>query len=136
MWPEGGGGARRTLKHPDDACAMAVEGDVVVTGCDDGQVRLWSLSSGTLTRSFDWGRTQGRMSALALCGGLLACGGEYDGFATVWSIGGSEAERLARGEGGGEGVNALVFVGGGGRLVVGQKDGPALRVFEAGEGGG
>ncbi|MFV8754590.1 AAA family ATPase [Nannocystaceae bacterium ST9] len=45
----------RALPHPEDvhACAISSDGATLLTGCDDGRVRLWSRISGELIAGFE-----------------------------------------------------------------------------------
>ncbi len=57
LWrvPSGEELKQRTLRHPDSVVSMAVDraGQFVLSGCADGQVRLWDIRSGQLVRSLD-----------------------------------------------------------------------------------
>eukprot|EP00322_Chrysochromulina_rotalis_P000858 CAMPEP_0115877626 /NCGR_PEP_ID=MMETSP0287-20121206/26326_1 /TAXON_ID=412157 /ORGANISM="Chrysochromulina rotalis, Strain UIO044" /LENGTH=553 /DNA_ID=CAMNT_0003333159 /DNA_START=108 /DNA_END=1765 /DNA_ORIENTATION=- len=86
------------LEHPNWVFSVSVEGDLVATGCRDGLVRLWSLSSFVCVRAIDHrapvpdGSTAGAESELPcavysvlLRGGVLVSGGE-DHFLRIWSL--------------------------------------------------
>ena len=81
------GRVHHTLSHPDWAIALAVDGAVCATGCDDGFVRMWDLGSGKLMRCFDTGHHVIR--AIALRGDLLATGSGVTGYdrpIRLWSL--------------------------------------------------
>ncbi|KAL3930146.1 MAG: hypothetical protein SGPRY_001666 [Prymnesium sp.] len=61
-----------TLHHPRRVSCVSLEGMWAVTGCYDGMVRLWCLGSFSCARVFSHG---GSLTAVHLCGGLIASGG-------------------------------------------------------------
>lgn len=65
-----GGASRRTLHHPHWVNVVAVEGDTLATGCQDGVVRTFSIASGQRTREL---RADGMVRAVALCGSAARC---------------------------------------------------------------
>lgn len=88
LWPAGGGPSRHTMKHPERAYGVSVQGDAVATACGDGVVRVWSLVTGECAHALR-GHTQAVVS-VSLQGRLLASGA-YDwkvpGSARVWWLG-------------------------------------------------
>lgn len=94
------GTLKRTLKHLRCVNSVAVSDDQVVTGCEDGFVRVWSISSFTCTLTLPCGGTtqEGGVGEVRLMRSLLVgVGGEYSTI-KVWSLAGEHIaeHRLMR----------------------------------------
>ena len=99
----------RTLSgHGGWVMALALTGDGrVVSGSDDGTVKVWDLNSGQEERTLS-GHGGGVM-ALALTGDGRVVSGSYDGTVKVWDLNSGQEERTLSGHGGG--VRALALTG-------------------------
>ncbi len=60
-------------------------GGTALTAAMDGTVRLWDTSTGSATRSFDWGIGKIQAAAVSPDGTLCAAGGD-DGHIVVWDV--------------------------------------------------
>ena len=103
---------------PDVSAVFAVRlaGDVLDTGCNDGVVRMFTVSNGKKTRDLR-GHDSGVFS-VALCGGVLLSGSS-DKTVRVWSVAeGEEGKCVAMLEGHTGAVKGVALVpSGGGRIV-------------------
>lgn len=78
-------GCWRSLPHPGEvhACAISSDGERIVTGCDDGRLRLWS-------------RAKGEVLVEMVAGGLVrACAMTPDG---RWAVSGNSSGTIDRWE--------------------------------------
>ena len=81
-----------TLHHPAPVTSIQVDGYTAATGCEDGVLRTWDVSSGDCTRQISVGVA---VQSVALCGDLLVCGG-WEGTLSAWSLEGAhDASRAA-----------------------------------------
>ena len=79
-----------TLSHPAKVYSVCASADLVVTGCQDGKVRLFSLPTGALTRALDGHRSW--CNTVRLLGSLLISG-STDCSIKVWAL--DQSEPLA-----------------------------------------
>ena len=83
IWPLDGGGSLHTLQHPNWVWAIAMAGNVLVTGCDDQVVRTFAVATGKPTRVLR-GHTS-LVYTVALSGSMVLSGG-YDKKVKVWAL--------------------------------------------------
>ena len=101
--------SRATLLHPQFVVSsVSAEGNVAATGCGDGLVRLWSLSTFSCIRTFAHcggdkpglrsmaGETFNPVFSVCLKGSLLVSGG-HEKTVKVWSLDGECIATLAHG---------------------------------------
>ncbi|CAE8667321.1 unnamed protein product, partial [Polarella glacialis] len=108
--------------HTKDVCCVAVQGDRIVSGADDGELVVWSLSEQTCVAKLV-GHT-GHVYAVAVHGGVIVSG-STDGSIKVWMLRGhlwTCMSSLASG-----GVVWCVALAGG--EVLGGGDAAELRVW-------
>jgi WD40 repeat protein len=83
------------LGHPQYVYSLAFtsDGETLVTGCEDGVVRLWDFSSGKKPREVKAHRGAVYAVAISGDGAYLATGG-YDGYVRIWNLpGGTSREK-------------------------------------------
>ena len=120
----------RTLSgHGRGVNALALTGDGrVVSGSDDGTVKVWDLNSGQEQRTLSG--HGGRVRALALTGDGRVVSGSDDGTVKVWDLNSGQEQRTLSGHGGR--VRALALTGDG-RVVSGSDDG-TVKVWDLNSG--
>ncbi|HKI17804.1 MAG TPA: WD40 repeat domain-containing protein, partial [Isosphaeraceae bacterium] len=120
----------RTLSgHGRQVRALAVTGDGrVVSGSDDGTVKLWDLNSGQEQSTLSG--HGGRVRALAVTGDGRVVSGSYDGTVKVWDLNSGQEQSTLSGHGGR--VRALAVTGDG-RVVSGSDDG-TVKVWDLNSG--
>ncbi len=115
--------------HTDDvnAVALSADGRTVVSGSDDGTVKVWEAETGRLRRSLE-GHTK-PVNAVALSAdGRTVVSGSDDGTVKVWE---AETGRLRRSlEGHTKPVNAVALSADGRTVVSGSRDN-TVKVWEA-----
>ncbi len=117
-----------TLPHPERvAVALRLPGGRVLTGCDDGVVRLWDLAAGVTITSFA-GHT-GPVTTLLVDGERLVSAGR-DATVRVWDL--ASGRQIVNLAGHREGVVALALAED--LVLTGSEDGTA-RVWQVGGGG-
>jgi WD40 repeat protein/biotin carboxyl carrier protein len=105
LWSWPGGDRVGSLPHPAEVTAVAFAGStqdgMILTGCTDGQVRLWRLSQGKAHAPlvFDQGHEGSvRTVAFRKDGAECATGGD-DKRIGIWDVAGKHRYWLAAGEG-------------------------------------
>jgi WD40 repeat protein len=94
VWPlDGRTTSLATLEHPDWVYSVAIEGDVIATGCQDRNVYTWSLASYARTRIL--AGHDGYVLTVRLMGGVLVSGGYNDKLVKVWRLDESGGECVA-----------------------------------------
>ena len=83
-----------TLHHPAPVTSIQVDGYTAATGCEDGVLRTWDVSSGDCTRQISVGVA---VQSVALCGDLLVCGGWEGNREFIEEIGGRCGLEVATG---------------------------------------
>jgi WD40 repeat protein len=125
VWDVQKGEQRLLLAHPDRVWTAqpSQDGDHLVTPCNDGTVRIWSLSDGSLERELV-GHTQRVLLARFHPHGTLVASCGDDGTARVWDV--ASGDLLHTLTAGGQGpVFDLCFTPDGERLLTGSRDGDA-----------
>ena len=80
-----GGALIRTIEHPGKACALTVLSDGrVVSGSDDGMLRVWDVESGQILRNLE-GHSRG-INAVAMLDSRRVISGSDDGTLRVWDV--------------------------------------------------
>jgi WD40 repeat protein len=75
-----------TLRHATDVNCVSVAGGAIITGSDDGWVRVWSLDTLECIQSLEHGG--GMVMATRILGTILVSGGQ-DASVKVWALGGN-----------------------------------------------
>jgi WD40 repeat protein len=85
VWALKGGNLRHTLRGHKDVVwgvAYSLDGTRIVSGSEDGSVKVWDAASGTEVRSYDWGI--GKVRAIAFAPDGLTAAAAGDGAVAVW----------------------------------------------------
>ena len=107
--------------------ALSADGDRVVSGSDDGTVRVWEAASGECVRELRGHTGWVRSVALSADGGRVVSGSD-DGTVRVWEAASGKCVRELRGLT--RAVNSVALSADGGRVVSGGTDG-TVRVWDA-----
>ncbi len=84
----------RPLAHPDQVTSLTItpDGQRVITGCNDKNVRLWNLSNGNNERTY--GGHGLPITSVAVSGnGQFVAGGSMDKSFSVWNLGNGQVVK-------------------------------------------
>jgi WD40 repeat protein len=140
LWAWPGGARVGTLPHPAEVTAICMrQQNTILTGCADGQVRLWHLHGGTVPAPAMFSQAhEGPIRAIALSpdGAACATGGD-DKRIGIWDVETGKHRMWLQPEEGmsaHQGAVTSVRFAAGGRLISAGRDN-MLRVWTLAEGG-
>ncbi len=130
VWSVESGEMISSLTHDQWVTTLAfLNESLLVTGCDDGHVRVWDLQTGKVQRAIRHG-DQVNAVAVSPDGKLLATAASPERGVRLWNIGDGSFQALLQTR---SGVSAMAFSPDGRLLAMGTNDGSA-RLWEVATG--
>src|SRR5262249_32179110 len=122
----------RPVRHRLVRClAVSADGKIVLSGGDDGTLRVWEVASGKKLREVN-GHSREVTSVALSADGRWALSGRFDGTVCLWDLKyGDEATRAW--EAHKQGILGVALTADGPRAVLGSDDG-TLRLWDLEEG--